>query len=91
MGVVLLCRVEEASKSMWDEDHQRELQEDNDDEDESQLTDEEKQHKKKFREWRKNHYDEFRVFQRAKELLQQVSAPSSSFLMYVTSVVSMYW
>lgn len=37
-----------------------------------QLTEEEKERKKKFREWRKKHYNEFYAVKRARELIQQV-------------------
>ena len=42
------------------------------DDEEEFLSDEQKQHKKEFREWRKNHYNEFMAVKRARELMKQV-------------------
>ena len=41
------------------------------------LTDEQKEHKRKFREWRKKHYNEFHAVKRARELIKQVSVTTS--------------
>ena len=51
------------------------------DEDEEFLSEEQKQHKKEFREWRKKHYNEFQAVQRARELMRQVqSGPPLNWL-----------
>ena len=42
------------------------------DEDED-LSEEQREHKRKFREWRKKHYNEFHAVQRAKALMEAVS------------------
>ena len=58
----------EDSESKWDQESSgSEFGE------EESLTDEQKEHKRKFREWRKKHYNEFLAVKRARELIQQVS------------------
>ena len=44
-----------------------------DDDEEEFLSEEQKQHKKEFRDWRKKHYNEFMAVKRARELMKQVS------------------
>jgi len=56
----------EDSESKWDQESSgSEFGE------EESLTDEQKEHKRKFREWRKKHYNEFLAVKRARELIQQ--------------------
>ena len=66
-----LCSVQAAAKvssfSKWDvESSGSEVDPD------EVLTEEERQHKKKFREWRKKHYNEFHAVKRARELMKKV-------------------
>ena len=42
------------------------------DDEEEFLSEEQKQHKKEFRDWRKKHYNEFMAVKRARELMKQV-------------------
>jgi len=51
------------SKSKWERD----------DSSEDDLTEEAKQHKQEFTEWRKKHYNEYFAVKRAKELMRMVS------------------
>ena len=52
---------------------------------EESLTDEQKEHKRKFREWRKKHYNEFHAVKRARELIKKVERDHlSPFLFTLT-------
>ena len=65
-----LDQVGVTSRDVWERPGEGQEMED----EEAHLTQEQQEHKKKFKEWRKQHYDEFR---KAKELLQQVSGCGS--------------
>ena len=47
------------------------------DDEEEFLSEEQKQHKKEFRDWRKKHYNEFMAVKRARELMKQVRIDAS--------------
>ena len=49
---------------------------------EESLTDEQKEHKRKFREWRKKHYNEFHAVKRARELIKKVERDHLSPLLF---------
>ena len=51
---------------------------------EEDISEERKEHKKEFTEWRKKHYNEFYAVKRAKELMKQVS-PFACTLCLVSS------
>ena len=62
---------------------------DSSDGDEEMMTDEQKEHKKQFKEWRKKHYNEFYAVQRARELLKKVGLMTIRMCVFLVECSSM--
>ena len=70
--IILLLSVHRVKEAADSDPSSRWEPESSGDDEEEFLSDEQKQHKKEFREWRKKHYNEFLAVKRARELMKQV-------------------